>query len=209
MHSHANLSLPQQTLATPCRPMRPQAAPCSLLQTLATPGSHIQHRASANGPLQPHSPPLPLRKSAWALNTQAIPPSLAHSPFMPTHPISLLTSCPYTFILDVGQANVLDEELPDLLASLLTYLTPLLQGMPPMGRYGVRRTAYWSITLSPTGRHFAELSRDISHTGFFTFSWRQRQISIKTSSPPPILPPCTVRLKLLNVFGRLVKALYQ
>ena len=110
-----------------------------------------------------------------------------------------LPPCPSTFLLEVGRAEVDSKDLQEFHSFLLSFLTPLLHGMPPMGRFGASKKAYWCITLSPTGRHYASLSRELSHSGFYTVEWGNRAITIPVHSAPPSLPPASTRLKFLNV----------
>jgi len=135
----------------------------------------------------------------WAKDPLEIPPALSSANLMSEQMVSNLPPCPFTFLLEVGQAEVESHELTEFHNFLLQFMTPLLQGMPPMGRYGSRKNAYWCISLSPMGRNFANLSRELSHSGFYTVEWGLRTVTIPVNTAPPPLPPSFKRLKFLNV----------
>ena len=77
--------------------------------------------------------------------------------------------------------------------------------MPPIGRYGTGRTAVWCISLLPSGRHYAQLSRELSHSGSYAVQFGDSTVLVPSSPAPPALPPSSTRLKFLNIPPPLAK----
>ena len=152
------------------------------------------------------SPPIRQRLRQWTSDITSLPASLAASPPLGRSSVCLLPPSSSAFSLHVGQAALLDErQRPAFLAHLRSHLDPLLADMPPMSRFGYGKKAVWSVFLSPSGRHFAHLSRELSHSGTFAISFGDSVVLVPTSPAPPALPPASTRIKLLNIPPNLAK----
>ena len=157
----------------------------------------------------PSSSPPPLirqRLRQWSSDITSLPASLAASPPLSRSCICLLPPSSTAFSLHVGQAALTEEhQRPAFLTHLRSHLDPLLADMPPMGRFGHGRKAVWNISLLPSGRHYAQLSRELSHSGSFAVSFGGSVVLVPTSAAPPALPPASTRIKLLNIPTHLAK----
>ena len=141
----------------------------------------------------------PQRLRQWSGDILSLPGSLSASPRMGSDTVSYLPSPALLFVLEVGKASIAPGLLQAFSQHLLRYLSPLLAGMPPMGRFGAGSSAYWCLELCPSGTHFAALSRDLSHSGHLSVLWDDRHVSVPVSSAAPMLPPSALQLKFLNV----------
>ena len=123
--------------------------------------AQVASQAPSSSSIPSSSPPPPMRQRMrkWSSDLTYLPAALAASPPLSRSSTCLLPPVSAAFSLHVGLAALTEEhQRPAFLAHLRNHLDPLLADMPPMGRFGHGKKAVWSISLSPSGRHFAQLS---------------------------------------------------
>ena len=159
---------------------------------------------SAAAPFPPPPTALPpfsstSRSRHWPTCPRSLPLRLQSAEHMHTSVISNTSLASTVYTLHVGQASVQSDQLSAFASFLLSYLLPLLEGMPPMGRYEANIKAYWCLELSPNGQHFACLSSTLASSTFYSVMWGTSHVLVPVSVASPPLPPNHRTLKFLQV----------
>ena len=198
-------------MASSSRPCHPPStdSPPPISYTPPQHAAQVASQAPSSSSSPPPSNPATCslqRLRQWSANIDSLPSSLASSPPLSRSPTSLLPPSPFSFSLHVGLTALADElQRPAFLTHLRNHLDPLLADMPPMSRFGSGKKAVWTITLSPSGRHYAHLSRQLSQSGSYALPFADSIALIPSSPAPPTLPPASTRLKFLNIPPSLAK----